>query len=442
MQTGLLCQFWPNLRLNYKMKIRKSYISAFIIAVLIIGWMYSDDVLGTSSSGETDQEKLATLEVEEKATAAPELITQAFRVVNELVPLQIRARGVTRTEFEIDVISRRQAFVLAQVALEGGWVESGATLIELDKGTLEADIAAARAERTSRLAAYEDVKKRFRIGGAWEAQIAAATADLEAVRSNYESTKKLVNRGVKKPLAKLQQIALLKAAEMRLIELQNQSEELELSVSFAQIKAVDARISQLLEQLKFTNVTASQSGWLEKYHVEVGQTIKENAPVARILGLKSLILDAPIPQTQISKIKIGDIVDLEVDGAGKRQGRVGKIATSANQATRTFNVEILLDNSDGKLRAGMSAGVRVIIDTVPAFKISPAHLNVDEGGVLSVKTVLPNGTVKTMPVMIAQTVGNAAYVSGLSDGMLILGMGQAFVSEGAKITYKIGKETN
>jgi hypothetical protein len=61
---------------------------------------------------------------------------------------------------------------------------------------------------------------------------------------------------------------------------------------------------------------------------------------------------------------------------------------------------------------------------------------------LSVKTVLPNGTVKTMPVMIAQTVGNAAYVSGLSDGMLILGMGQAFVSEGAKITYKIGKETN
>jgi multidrug efflux system membrane fusion protein len=251
-----------------------------------------------------------------------------------------------------------------------------------------------------------------------------------------------VDRGVKKPLAKLQQIALLKAAEMRLIELQNQSEELALSASYAQIKGVDARISQLLEQLKFTNVTASQSGWLEKYHVEVGQTIKENAPVARILGLKSLILDAPIPQTQISKIKIGDIVDLEIDGAGKRQGRVDKIATSANQATRTFNVEILLDNSDGNLRAGMSAGVRVIIDEVPAFKISPAHLNVDEEGLLSVKTVVSNGIVKIMPVMIAQTVGNAAYVSGLPDGTLILGMGQAFVSEGSKITYKIGEETN
>jgi multidrug efflux system membrane fusion protein len=423
------------------MKIRKSYISALVIAVLTIGWMYSDDVLGTSSSSKTDQKKLAILKVEKNVTAAPELITQAFKVVNQRVPLQIRARGVTRTGFEIDVISRRQAFVLAQVAVEGDWVESGATLIELDKGTLDADLDAARADRKAGLAAYKDIKRRFRIGGPWEAQIAAATADLEAVRSNYESTKKLVDRGVKKPLAKLQQIALLKAAEMRLIELENQSEELSLSVSYAQIKAIDARISKLLEQLKFTKVTASQSGWLEKFHVEIGQTISENAPVARILGLKSLIIDAPIPQTQINKIKIGDIVDLEIDGAGKRQGLVSKIATSANQATRTFSVEVLLDNTDMTLRAGMSAGVRVTIDEVPAFKISPAHLNVDEDGLLSVKTVTPDGIVYVMPVMIAQTVGNAAYVSGLADGTVILGMGQAFVSEGTKITYKIVEET-
>ena len=424
------------------MKIRKSYISALVIAVLIIGWMFSDDVFGPPSGIDTDQEKEAIVDLQENLTSSAELITQAFRVKNKQVPLQIRARGVTRTGFEIDVISRRQAFVLAQVATEGDWIESGATLIELDKGTLDADIAAARAERKAGLAAYEDIKKRFSIGGAWEAQIAAATADLDAVRSNYESTKKLVDRGVKKPLAKLQQLALLKAAEMRLVELESQSEELELSSSYAQIKAIDARISKLLEQLKFTKIIASQGGWLEEFHIEVGQTIKENAPVARILGLKSLIIDAPIPQTQINKIKTGDLVDLAIDGAGKRQGRGNKIATSANQATRTFNVEIVLDNSDQTLRAGMSVGVRVTTDQVPAFKISPAHLNVDDTGFLSVKTVTTDGFVGVMPVKVAQTVGNAAYVSGLPDNTLILGMGQAFVSPGNKITYKVDEVTN
>jgi len=419
-----------------------SYVSALLIAGLVVGWMYSDDIIGTSAQVGIAQDEVTVSETEEDTNISQDLITQALKVVNQRVPLQIRARGVTRAGFEIDVISRRKAFVLAQTADEGGWVEAGATLVELDQGTLNADVDAARAERKAAVAAYDEIKKRFRKGGAWEAQLAAASADLEAVRSNYESTKKLVDRGIKKPIVKLQQMALLKAAEMRLIELESLSEELELSASYARIKAVDARISWLQEQMKFTKVMAPKSGWLEKFHVEVGETIDENAPVARLLGLQSLILDAPIPQTQICKIQIGDSVDLEIDGAGKRQGLVSKIATSANQATRTFNIEILLDNTDGTLRAGMSAGVRVIINHVPAFKISPAHLNVDEAGSLSVKTVTTDGIVKIVPVVVAQTVGNAAYISGLPDGAVILGMGQAFVSEGAKVTYKIVGETN
>ena len=425
-----------------KMKIRMSYISALFIAGLAVGWMYSDDLMGTFAEGDKEQEEAIVSKVQEDTNMLPDLIVQALKVVNQQVPLQIRARGVTRPGFKIDVISRRKAFVLAQVAVGGGWVEAGATLVELDQGILDADIDAARAERAAAVASYDDIRKHFRKGGVWDAQLAAASADLEAVRSNYQSTKKLVDIGIKKPIVKLQQMALLKAAEMRLIELENQSEELDISTSYARIKAVDARISMLQEQMMFTKVTAPKSGWLEKFYVEVGQTIDENAPVARILGLQSLILDAPIPQTQISKITIGDSVDLEIDGAGKRQGLVSKIATSANQATRTFNVEILLDNTDGTLRAGMSAGVRVIISHVPAFKISPAHLNVDEVGSLSVKIVTTDGIVKTASVVVAQTVGNAAYVSGLPDGAVILGMGQGFVSEGTKVTYEIVGEPN
>jgi multidrug efflux system membrane fusion protein len=423
------------------MKIRMSYISAFIIAGLVVGWMYSDDIIGISGEVVPFESDVASSETVEDEKILPNLITQALKVVNQRVPIQIRARGVTRTGFDIDVISRRNAFVAARTASEGGWVETGATLLELDKGTLNADLDAARAERRAAVAAYEEIKKRFRKDGAWVAQLAAARADLEAVRSNYEATEKLVERGVKKPIAKLQQMAELKAAEMRLIELQSLSEEFELSTSYAGIKAVDARISMLQEQMNFTTVKAPKSGWLEEFHVEVGETVGENAPVARLIGLKSLILDAPIPQTQISKIRIGDNVDLDIDGAGKRKGQVNKIATSANQATRTFNVEILLDNSDGTLRAGMSAGVSVIIAYVPAFKISPAHLNVDEAGLLSVKTVAADGFVKTVPVIVTQTVGNAAYVSGLQDGALILGMGQAFVSDGIKVAYEIVGET-
>ena len=424
------------------MKIRKSYIAAFVIAGLVVGWMYSDDLIGTNGDFEVLENDVVASEKVEDEKSSPNLVIQALKVVNERVPIQIRARGVTRPGFDIDVNSRRNAFVTARTVIESGWVEAGATLIELDKGTLDADLDAARADRKAAVSAYEEIKKRFRTNGAWAAQLAAASADLDAVRSNYESTKKLVERGVKKPIAELQQMAQLKAAEMRLIELESLSEEFELSTSYARIKAVDARISMLQEQMSFTTIKAPKNGWLEEFHVEVGETVGENAPVARLIGLQSLILDAPIPQTQISKIRIGDDVDLDIDGAGKRQGRVNKIATSANQATRTFNVEILLNNNDGALRAGMSAGVSIIVERVPAFKISPAHLNVDEKGLLSVKMVAADGIVKSIPVVVTQTVGNAAYVSGLQDGSLILGMGQAFVNDGKKVIYEIIGDTN
>ena len=425
-----------------KMKIRKSYITALLIAGLIVGWMYSDNIIGKYGEAGSSEKELKSFEMLGDEKNSQNLIAQAIRVANQRIPVKIRARGVTRTNFDIDLISRRNAFVAAHIVSESNWVEAGAVLIELDKGTLVSDLDAANAERKAAVKDYEEIKKHFHKGGAWSAQLVAATAHLEAIRSNYLITKKLVERGVKKPIVELQEMAEVKSAEMRLIELQSMSEDLELAKSYARIKAVDSRISMLEEQMSDTKIKAPKGGWLEEFYVEVGEFVNENAPVARIIGLRSLILDAPIPQTQISKIRIGDSVDLEIDGAGKRRGQVNKIATFANQATRTFNVEILLDNEDGRLRAGMSAGVSIIIDHVPALKISPAHLNVDDLGRLSVKTVSADGIVETVPVVVTQTAGNAAYVSGLPDGALILGMGQAFLNNGAKVTYEIIGDTN
>ena len=106
-----------------------SYISALLIAGLVVGWMYSDDLMGTFAQGDKEQEEAIVPKVQKDTNMSPDLIVQALKVVNQQVPLQIRARGVTRTGFKIDVISRRKAFVLAQIAVEDGWVKAGATLV-------------------------------------------------------------------------------------------------------------------------------------------------------------------------------------------------------------------------------------------------------------------------------------------------------------------------
>jgi multidrug efflux system membrane fusion protein len=419
------------------MRLRSSYIWAGLIALAVTAWMLSDDLLPSKNVNELEElasqnEKTGT---DEKINSA--VIVNAVKVKNNLTPLKIRASGVTRSKFEIDVIARRKGIIQEIVIKEGNWVNSGDILVRLDRGTLDADIVAARADRKASENSYQDAQRRFAIAGEHSVQLRSAEADLEVNKKNYQVAKKLVDSGHQTESVLSQKLALLRAAETRLFELKNTSKELELSTVYAQIKMIDARILQLEEQIKFTTIRAPQAGWLEILHIEKEEFIDENRPIAKIIGLQTLILDMPIPQTSIGNIDIGDLVEVNLTGVTTKNGKVEKIAVTANEATRTFNVEIQLDNKNGLLRAGMSAEANVIIDEVEAFKISPAHLNVDENGQLTVKVLNSEGRVEITPVDLVRTSGNLAYISGLENETILLTSGQAFLRSGEKVNFDL-----
>jgi len=427
------------------MRFRSSYIWALLIAGGVTAWMLSGQFGDQPVEAQAANGEATNGEATQDDAPVKQLVIKAQKVANIKTPLQVRASGVTRTSFDVQIINRRRAFVAAIPAVEGSWVKKGDVLIELAKGTLEADIAAAKADRQSALAAYQDAKRRFSADGTLAAQLNAAEADLTAVQANFDAGVKLTKRGLQTQLTLSNQRAQLTAAETRLFELQSLSEEKELSASYAMLKGVDARLAMLQEQIGFTTITAPQDGWVETIGVEVGEFAPENGAVAHLLGLQELVLDVPVPQARISDISIGDKADVEVIGHGMTQGRVSKIASTANSATRTFTVEVSLDNKDGALLAGMSAEASVTIDSVGAFKISPAHLSVDGNGQLTAKMVDSDSRVLTVNVELVRTSGNFAYISGLDDGAIILAAGQAFLSEGEAVRYELmaqGEETN
>jgi multidrug efflux system membrane fusion protein len=158
--------------------------------------------------------------------------------------------------------------------------------------------------------------------------------------------------------------------------------------------------------------------------------------MGRIINLKEMLLFAPVAQTDISKISAGDNVIITVTGIGNRKGTVKRISSSASEATRTFSVEIEINNGDNSLKAGMSAEVGILVEKVKAFSISPAHLVIGEDGSLMVKTVKDN-IVKEKVVSLVRTSGDFALISGLNDEELVLTTGQAFVNLGDKIEYKV-----
>ena len=147
------------------------------------------------------------------------------------------------------------------------------------------------------------------------------------------------------------------------------------------------------------------------------------------MGMATMKLIAPVPQTQIGKISLNDNVVITIPGIEEIIGKVKRIASAAIQATRTFDVEVEIENKDGSVLAGMSSEVSIVIDQAKAFSVSPAHLAISEDGSLRVKTVNGENVVSIVDVNLIRASGNMAYVSGLNDGDLMLTTGQAFVSE-------------
>ena len=123
----------------------------------------------------------------------------------------------------------------------------------------------------------------------------------------------------------------------------------------------------LEEQLSFTTIRAPQDGWLESIHVERGEFVGMNS-LQRSYWPARTGSDVPVPQARIQDVTIGDVADVDIIGGQSLQGKVAKIASIANDATRTFTVEISLDNQAGTLRAGMSAEASVTIDQVDALR--------------------------------------------------------------------------
>ena len=431
------------------MRIKTSYLWALLIAAAIVGWMLSGRYLSSEGTATSETAAIETgaadtsAEAQSKSNDLPvqRLTISALEVVNQSIPMHVRASGVTRTSFEVSILARRDAFISAITAKEGSWVKKGDIIAELDKGTLEADIAASRADRQSAVSVYEDAKKRFSSDGTLAAQLNAAAVELAALKKTYDANLKLAQRGLQTELNLSNQRAQVTAAQTRLFELQSLSKEKELTSSYAAIKAVDARLAMLEEQLSFTTITAPQDGWIETIHVEQGEFVSNNKAIAHLLGLQKLVLDVPVPQVRVNDIRKGDVADISITGMGAFTGEVSKIASTANTSTRTFTIEVSIDNPEGTILSGMSAEASIIIGEIDAFEISPAHLNVNADGQLTAKIVDESGRVAIADVELIRTSGNSAFIAGLENGTIVLAAGQAFLASGEEVSYELEDTT-
>ncbi|MBI4621840.1 MAG: efflux RND transporter periplasmic adaptor subunit [Verrucomicrobia bacterium] len=171
-------------------------------------------------------------------------------------------------------------------------------------------------------------------------------------------------------------------------------EDSRITLSLAENDAAisEARAANIRDKLTKTIIRAPHAGTLLLKDLTEGQVVTSAAAqnggtlLGEVADLSSLMVRTNINEIDVARLKVADVARVRVDSMRSVQmtGEIKRIATSAFESysdrTRVFPVDVLIEETDPRLRPGMSATVTFtlsFVEDVSAVPLSAVFTNAD-----------------------------------------------------------------
>lgn len=356
----------------------KFTLGSWTIVALIIGaltvWMLSG-VLGGGHHGEVEASAAPA-----GATGKPQFTVQVRSQTAEKIQRLVQVNGETRPDKVINIASQVEGQVIEVGPRKGARVAEGALLARVDTRDFESQKTKATAVVHTRTLEYGAALKLRETGYVTEGELAAKLAALETAR--------------------------------------------------ADLKDIELRLANLA-------ISAPVSGILEDRMVEKGDYVKTGQGVAKLIKIDPLVVTADVNEKDIPFIRVGDRAEAEILGQTLR-GEVRFVSALADERTRTFTVELTVDNPNSQIPAGLSARVSVPVQEVLAHRLPASLLSLADNGDIGVKHVVDGRVVFTL-AQIVRADGDAVFVAGLPQTAQLITRGQGFVKAGETVAVELEK---
>lgn len=310
--------------------------------------------------------------------AGPPATVTVVAVAPESWSDRIQAIGTAKARESV-VIAAKQSERIAAVRFESGQrVSKGQVLVELDAGTVRAELAEAQANLN----------------------------DLNA------------------------QVARLQNLQNRQLVAKSQ-----LDTVIASRNAARARVQAAQERLNDRIIRAPFAGVLGLRQVSQGQFVNAGAIMVNLDDLDHLWVDFPVPESLLAQLKTGMALELQADAAPDQTlaARVAGIDSRVDVATRAIMVRADIENAAGLVRPGMLMRVSLRRDPVQALVVPELAVQ-QVGNRTFVFVVAGDGTAASRDVRIgSRHDGKAVVLDGLkSDDKVVLD-GTSKVRDGQKL---------
>lgn len=351
------------------------------------GWIWGVAILAVLGTGGFYAQR-------SRATAKPIDPSLLVTVQKKALDVEIFETGRIAPREKADIKSKVAGTVQNVFVQEGATVKKGDVLLVLDPTDYQRDLEKA------------------------EADIASASAALDFATLSRERSERGVKEGI--------------APQAELLSAQHDERARGLAIRSAEVQK---HVSQ--DRLRYTRISAPISGTVIVRNIEPGEAVIPGAqatmdgkPLMTVADLSSLLVKVNLNQIDVAKVAVGRTSTLTLDALpGKSyEAKITKVAPASVKITgkdqEVFPVEALLEKPDGLVKPGMTADVRVHLDSKPNVLVLPLEAIVKESGKSFVTKVVEDGPNKTKQEKVEVTTGlrndHEVEVTGIAEGTKVM----------------------
>jgi Cu(I)/Ag(I) efflux system membrane fusion protein len=191
-----------------------------------------------------------------------------------------------------------------------------------------------------------------------------------------------------------------------------------------------------------TTLVAPIDGVVTELSVREGAAFMAGAPLFRINGLKTVWVNAQVPEAQVSMIPMGSTVEAHATAwpGMTFKGRVAALLPEVDPQTRTIPVRIAVDNPDAKLSPGMFVTVDLAGKQGEEHLVVPSEAVIMTGERNVVIVAREGGGFDVANVTVGtEEEGKTAILSGLQEGQSIVLSGQFLIDSEASLGSTVSR---
>lgn len=187
-------------------------------------------------------------------------------------------------------------------------------------------------------------------------------------------------------------------------------------------------------ELSYTNVTAPISGVVASRDIKPGNFVQINSPIFRIVDTSRLEATLNVPERELSTLKPGLPVRLQVDALPGQSftGEVDRVSPAVDTGSGTFRVVCSFEGG-GLLQAGMFSRISIDYDQRKDALVIPRNALLEDGGEPAV-FVVRDGKAQRAAIQLGyDDAGSVEVRSGLRQGDAVVVAGKAALREGSAV---------